>query len=245
VKYQPGDDIIILHTQEEGKVVEILNKNMLLVEVRGVRFPAYIDQIDFPYYHRFTKKKEAPEKKPVKKYIDNLPKEKYAAASLNNEEGVWLSLVPKFTLDDFNDEVVESFKLYLINKNNIGYHFNYTQQFFGDEAFDLKGEILSHHDFYLHDIAFADFNDNPSFSFDFSLLTPDKTKADHFETSVRLKPKQLFQRIEEMKQKNEPTIVFKLFDQYPQKQIEDKPELPEKIIKKNKAYKAEKIREHL
>jgi hypothetical protein len=66
VKYQPGDDIIILHTQEEGKVVEILNKNMLLVEVRGVRFPAYIDQVDFPYYHRFTKKKESPEKKPAK-----------------------------------------------------------------------------------------------------------------------------------------------------------------------------------
>jgi len=45
VKYQPGDDIIILHTKEEGKIIEIINNKMLLVEVRGVRFPAYIAQI--------------------------------------------------------------------------------------------------------------------------------------------------------------------------------------------------------
>ena len=93
--------------------------------------------------------------------------------------------------------------------------------------------------------AFSDFNDNPSFNFDFSLITPDKTKAEHFEASIKLKPKQLFQRIEEMKEKNEPSMVFKLFDVYPEKQVEEKVELPENLIKKNKVYKAEKIREHL
>jgi hypothetical protein len=97
----------------------------------------------------------------------------------------------------------------------------------------------------LHDIVFTDFNDNPSFIFDFSLLTPDKTKAEHLAISFKLKPKQLFQRIEEMKQKNEPTIIFKLFELYPEKQIEEKPDVPDNILKKNKAYKAEKFREHL
>jgi len=245
VKYQPGDDIIILHTQEEGKVVEILNDKMLLVEVRGVRFPAYIDQIDFPYYHRFTKKQSKPQKKPGKKYIDDLPKENDSSLPVNNEEGVWLSMVPKFTLDDFNDEVVELFKLYLVNKNDAGYRFSYFQQFFGENSFELKGEVLSHRDFYLHDISFSDFNDNPSFIFDFSLLSPDKNKSDHFETSVKLKPRQLFQRIEEMKQKNEPTMVFKLFDQYPEKQLEEKIDVPDTVHKKYKLYEAEKFREHL
>jgi len=245
VKYQPGDDILIIHTKEEGKVVEVLNKNMLLVEVRGVRFPVYIDQIDFPYFHRFTNKKESNPKKTSKKYIDDLPKERSAATSIKKEEGVWLSLIPKFTLDDFNDEVVELFKLYLINNTSVGYKFQYKQLFFGDEDFELKGEILSNRDFYLHDIPFSDFNDNPSFNFDFSLITTDKMKAEHYETSIKLKPKQLFQRIEIMKQKNEPTIVFKLFDQYPQKQAEEKIEVPEIIHKKYKVYEAEKIREHL
>lgn len=245
MKYQPGDDILILHTKEEGKVIEVLNKNMLLVEVRGVRFPVYIDQVDFPYFNRFTNKKELTPKKTSKKYIDDLQKERSATTSIKKEEGVWLSLIPKFMLDDFNDEVVELFKLYLINNTTVGYKFQYKQLFFGDEDFELKGEILSNRDFYLHDIPFSDFNDNPSFNFDFNLITTDKTKAEHYETSLKLKPKQLFQRIEEMKHKNEPTIVFKLFDQYPEKQTEEKIEVPEIIHKKYKAYEAEKIREHL
>lgn len=244
MKYQPGDDIIILHTKEEGKVIEILNNKMLLVEIRGVRFPVYMDQVDFPYFQRFTTKDIAA-KKPSKKYIEDVPKEKNKAQNISIEEGAWLSLIPKFTMDEFGDEVVELFKLYLINKNNSGYKFNYYQDFFGEEAFDLKGEILAHHDFYLHDIAFSDFNDNPSFSFDFSLMTADKNKADHYEVTIKLKPKQLFQRIEEMKQKNEPSIAFKLFDIYPGKPVEEKIELTENIIRKNKAYKAERIREHL
>lgn len=217
---------------------------MLLVEVRGVHFPVYIDQVDFPYFHRFTNKKEPAPKKSAKKYIDDVPKERNKVSSTKKEEGVWLSLIPKFTLDDINDEVVELFKLHLINNTSVGYKFQY-KLFFGDEDFELKGEILSNKDFYLHDIPFSDFNDNPSFNFDFNLITPDKIKAEHYETSLKLKPKQLFQRIEEMKQKNEPTIVFKLFDTYPDKKIEEKIEVPETIHKKYKAYKAEKIREHL
>src|SRR5205809_6689131 len=111
VKYQPGDDIIILHTKEEGKIIEIINNKMLLVEVRGVRFPVYIDQVDFPYFHRFTKNQETSEKKSTKKYVDDIPKEKNSTQQLNKEEGVLLSFIPKFTLDEFGDEVVELFKL--------------------------------------------------------------------------------------------------------------------------------------
>lgn len=244
MKYQVGDDILVLHTNEEGKVVEVINKNMLLIEVRGVRFPVYTDQIDFPYFKRFAKKDQA-KKSFTKTYIDNIPKEKKPTDATTNVTGVWLSLIPKFTLDDFNDEVVELFKLYLINNNTIGYKFSYVQSFFGEDDFDLKGEILMRKDFYLHDVAFSDFNDNPSFNFDFSLVTIDKTKADHFEASIRLKPKQLFLRIEEMKQKNEPSIMFKLFDVYPEKSIDEKVELSSRISNLNKAYNAERIREHL
>lgn len=243
MKYQPGDDIIILHTNEEGKVIEVLNNKMLLVEIRGVRFPVYTDQVDFPYFKRFTQNQQT--KKAEKKYIDNIPKEKKPVQLLVKEEGVYLSLIPKFTMDEFGDDVVELFKLYLVNHNKTGYKFHYIQSFFGNEEFELNGEILMRNDFYLHDIAFSDFNDNPSFSFDFSLITADKTKAEHFETSVKLKPKQLFQRIEEMKEKNEPSLVFKLFDIYPARQIEEKVELPAKFLNKNKAYKAGKIREHI
>ena len=67
--------------------------------------------------------------------------------------------------------------------------------------FELTNEITATHDFYLHDIKFSDFNDNPTLFFEFSLLTADKKKAEFFETSLKLKGKQIFQRVEEMKKK--------------------------------------------
>ena len=222
MKYQVGDEIVVLHTNEEGKVVEIINNKMVMIEVRGVKFPSYIDQIDFPYFKRFTEKKPVFQQKKEKKFVENIPKEKSKPTEVRATTGVWLSLTPKFTIDEFGDEVPELFKIHLVNRTETGYRFEYMQQFLGKADFELSNEIIAFHDFYLHDISFADFNDNPSFIFDLSLITPDKKKANHYEASVKIKAKQLFQRLEEMKQKNEPTIVFRLFDKYPEKQVEEK-----------------------
>lgn len=245
MKYQIGDEIIVLLTHEEGRVVDIMNENMVMIEVRGVKFPAYMDQIDFPYFHRFTKKKVVEEKKTVKTFIDNIPKEKPKPNQIKVADGVWLSFIPKFALDDFNDEVVELLKIHLVNKTNTAYHFTYTQKFAGEDYFELKNEIKAFHDFYIHDIDFASVNDSPSFFVDFSLQQPDKKKADHFETSLKIKPKQIFQRIEEMKDKNEPTISYKLFDEYPERQFEEKFELSGLAAKGFKIYEANKIRQNL
>ncbi len=73
MKYEAGDKIIVLQTQEEGKVLEILNEKMVMIEVRGVKFPAYTDQIDFPYFKMFTQKK-TPEKKKI--FVDDVKREK-------------------------------------------------------------------------------------------------------------------------------------------------------------------------
>ena len=48
MKFQVGDRVIVLHSHEQGEVVDIINEEMVMVEVRGVRFPAYIDQLDYP-----------------------------------------------------------------------------------------------------------------------------------------------------------------------------------------------------
>ena len=76
MKFQIGDKVLILHSNEEGEVVDIINNKMVMVDVRGVKFPAYIDQLDFPYFKRFSEKKLFPEKKKQKSYIDNVKKEK-------------------------------------------------------------------------------------------------------------------------------------------------------------------------
>jgi hypothetical protein len=89
MKFQVGDRVLVLHSNEEGEVIDIINDKMVLIEVRGVKFPAYIDQLDFPYFKRFSEKKLFPPKK-EKKYVDNLKKEKVQAPRV--EDGVWLSL---------------------------------------------------------------------------------------------------------------------------------------------------------
>lgn len=245
MKYQVGDEIIVLHSNEEGKVTEIMNDKMVMIEVRGVKFPAYMDQIDFPYFMRFSKKKTVEEKKPAKTYVDQLPKEKPQPNKIKTSEGVWLAFIPKFELDEFNDEVVELLKVYIVNKSDKGLRFTYGQSFLGDINFELKNEVTAFHDFYLHDISFASLNDSPSFNIDFSLITPIKNKAEHFETTLKLKPKQIFQRIEEMKAKNEPTVSYKLFDNYPDKAVDERPELTGLAKKGFKIYEANKIRQNL
>ena len=92
MKYQIGDKVLILHSNEEGEVVDLINDKMVMIEVDNVRFPVYMDQIDFPYFKRFTEKK--PERK-FKIFIDNVKKEK-ATSKYKVAEGVWLSFLPVF-----------------------------------------------------------------------------------------------------------------------------------------------------
>jgi hypothetical protein len=40
MKFQVGDRVLILHSNEEGEVVDIINNKMVMVDVRGVKFPA-------------------------------------------------------------------------------------------------------------------------------------------------------------------------------------------------------------
>lgn len=243
MKYQIGDTVLILHSNEEGQVVDIMNDKMLLVDVKGVSFPVYMDQVDFPYFKRFTEKKMFPAKK-EKQYIDDIRKEKQIGEA-RVADGVWLTFLPVMDTDEFGDVVVEELKLHLVNRTEVPYNFIYKLHFFGKPDFDLKNTIHPFEDFYLHDVDFADLNDSPSFEFDFSLVQPDKKKADHFESSVKLKPKQLFAKIEELKQKNQATFSQRLFENYPNKVYEDNLELGRLAAKGYKIYDASQARQHL
>src|SRR5688572_17011151 len=153
MKYQVGDIVLVLHSNEEGQIVDFINDKMAMVEVRGVRFPVYMDQIDFPYFKRFTEKKIVPAAPKPKKYIDNLKKEK-PSQDEKVSDGVWLTFLPVMDTDEFGDLVVEELKLHLINRTPVPYNFIYKQNFFGETEFELKNRVNPFEDFYLHDIAF-------------------------------------------------------------------------------------------
>ena len=137
MKYQIGDKILVLHSQEEGEVVDLINDKMVMIEVDRIRFPVYMDQIDFPYFKMFSEKKLRPAKE--KQYIDNIKKEKNPVKP-KATDGVWFSFLPVFDKDIFDDDVVESFKLYLVNHTGEAYIFNYTLNFSGKQDFELKNE---------------------------------------------------------------------------------------------------------
>ena len=241
MKYQVGDKIIVLHSNEEGEVIDIINDKMVMIDVRGEKFPAYMDQIDFPYFKRFTEKKLFPEKR-QKKYVEDVRKEK-AVPRERIADGAWLSFLPQFATDEFGDDVVTELKIHLLNRTDRAYNFTYNLHFFGKSEFEIRNEMAAFSDFYLHDIPFEDINDSPSFNFEFSLLLPDKTKADYYESSLKLKPKQLFDRIEELKKKGEATFTYLLFEKYPDRPYEDRLEAP--VNKGQKIYNLKDIRRHL
>lgn len=241
MKYEIGDKIIVLHSDEEGKVIDIINDKMVMIEVRGVKFPAYMDQIDFPYYKMFTQKKIV-EKKKI--HVDNVQKEK-AVKKQKTSDGVWLNFIPVFDKDVFDDDIVEKLKVYLVNHNEEVYQFHYNLFFSGESHFELKNTIRGLSDFYLHDIKFDDLSESPRFDVEFSLETENKKKAPYFETSLKLKGKQVFKKLEDLQLKNEPSFSYVLFTDYPERVEEEKVDLSKLGNAGFRVYDAAKARENL
>ena len=66
-----------------------------------------------------------------------------------------------------------------------------------------------------------------------------------YEASLKLRPKQLFDKIEEINKKGEATFSYRLFEHYPDKAPEEKPELDSLNSKGAKIYNAKEARKHL
>ena len=241
MKYEPGDKIIVLQTDEEGKVIEIMNEKMVMIEVRGVRFPAYTDQIDFPYFKMFTQKKPV-EKKKI--FVDDIKREKKTVKKKTGD-GVFLNFIPVFDKDVFDDDVVEKLKVYLVNQNEEGYQFKYDLVFDAQSSFNLESRVEGLSEFYLHDVSFEDMGEGPKFEFEFSLAEPDKKKALFHEVFFKMRSKQLFKKIEETQLKNEASFAYELFIAYPDKIEEDKMDLSKLGNAGFRVYDAGKIKDYL
>lgn len=212
MKYEVGDKIIVLHSREEGRVIDIINDQMVMIEVRGVKFPAYMDQIDFPYFTMFSKPKPVPPKKVI--YVDDVPREKELKKGKENE-GVFLGFLPVLEKDVFDDDVIEKLKVYILNQNDEDYNFTYNLIFSGVPGFRLKNTVERHTQFYLHDVQFEDLNDNPRFEFVFELKKPQRRKAEYIEKVIKLKAKLLFKKINEVLENGQATFAYELFFDFP------------------------------
>jgi len=242
MKFQVGDKILVLHSNEEGEIIEIINNEMVLIDVAGVQFPIYMDQIDFPYFKQFTAKKEI--KTPSKIYIDQIPIEKKQLETIEMKN-ISLQCMPVFETDSFGEEIIREMKLYLVNQTEQDVQFSYQLTLSGKHSFELNNIILAYQNFYIHNILFENWSDNPVFNFHFTLLKPKLNKVDHFKTFIKIKPKQLFNKIEELKVKNEPALVFPLFEEWPNKKEEDIIDIYIPKPKNNQVFNASKAADYI
>ena len=146
MKFQENDSIIVTATGERGKVIEWIDKLMVLIEVDSVQFPVYADQIDFPYFQDFTSKKDQPT--PVNKTI-TIPRSEKNIKKLPELDGVWLSFFPILDKDVFDDDIISHFRIYLLNHTEDDLIFELSIYYGTTKEIDLKHTIKSLDEMYL------------------------------------------------------------------------------------------------
>lgn len=202
---------MMLHSKEEGTVVDIINDQMVMVEVGGTSFPVYLDQIDFPYFHRFTQKKAPLPRQRTPG--EEIPREKPSGAP-KPEKGMFLTMLPVFVSDGY-DDIVSTLKFHLLNETNRIYTFHFEIWLHNSLFLELKQEIHPFQHTYLADLDFDQLNDNPRFEFTFTPKSSDLTLAAAYQKTWKVKAKQLFQQLAELQQKQQATINYTLFEKYP------------------------------
>ena len=218
MKYQVGDKVVLLHSKEEGIILEILDQQMARVLVDGVDFPVYLDQLDFPYYYQFSKKHQHNRPIPAAPNLplSEIPKEKYTGTKAVLDRGLQLVFFPILHPDEA-DFLVDRFKVYLSNGLRYSFSFSYCYRKKGQEHWSQSGLSQSDTDFYLHDILFEDFSDNPIFQFTCKPLNGLENLKEEFATIIRIKPRQLFEQLEKVRLQKLASFSLMIFENFPLK----------------------------
>ncbi|SFE92113.1 Smr domain-containing protein [Chitinophaga sp. CF118] len=214
MKYEIGDKILLLHSKEEGTVVDIINAEMVMVEVGKVSFPVYLDQIDFPYFHRFTAPKVTPPPTRIPGW-DIKPEKKQE--TFKESKGVFLSVLPVFQVEGY-EENVQVLKFHLLNETQMAYRFHFQVWLKQRLELEIRNDIDAFKHFYLSDLLFESLNDSPRLEFTFYPKENDPTLAPAYQKIWKIKPKQLFQQLNELKARRDATLSYPLFEKYPIKE---------------------------
>lgn len=204
MKFSIGDKVRLKQTGDEGEVVSLLNDKMAEVSVGGTVFPAFTDELEHPYLEWFTNK--ATRKKKIS-LPEQLPVEKITARIPKLAKGTYLSFIPVFA-DDAFDEVVDYLKIYLVNELPFDIKYTYEQRVGENSIFKLDGVIHAFGNIYLHNVPYANMNDKPKFHWKLAHHT--NIKIAPAEGMLRIKPEKLFEHINQVISKNEPAFSYQL-----------------------------------
>jgi hypothetical protein len=217
MKFQEGDQIIVVATGDKGVVVEWINKKMLTIDVGGVQFPVYADQIDFPYFDAFTKKKTIPSKKSAS---TDIPKREKIPPKNIPRDGVHLSFFPVLDKDVFDEDLFSHYRVYILNHTDDMLIVHFSVFFKEVKELETKHTMGALEDLYLFDVSFDRLNDHPKFHFDFSLEKSNPQKAINHFVSFKPRPKQFLSLSEKTIKEHNASFSFVLFWEYPDKGLE-------------------------
>ncbi|MEY2596257.1 MAG: hypothetical protein RI965_1529 [Bacteroidota bacterium] len=217
MKFQEGDKIIVTATGERGFVVEWINNKMLTIEVDGTQFPVYADQIDFPYFEEFSKKKTFEQKKHV---VRDIPRKEKRIEKNVPRDGVHLSFFPILDKDVFDENLFSHYRVYLLNHTDDDLFVHFTILYKDLKDIETKHQITALEDLYLFDLSFDRLNDQPKILLLFSLVKSNPQKATQFQVEFRPKPKQFLKLSESTIEAHNASFNFLLFDNFLSKEFE-------------------------
>ena len=241
MKFSIGDPVYIISNKEEGVIEEFIGKDMASVLVNGKSYYVYLEDMEHPYLRWFLSKNQKEKKKTP--YIDQLSVEKNFERKAVLPTGIYLVCMPVYKLDGF-DEVVEKVKVFFYNETFYQYRFEYSCKVQGAQVFNLDSDLLPESEFYLHDVAFEEMAKSPIFNFRF--VDEKDAKLDN-ENLLTIKPKKLFEKIDEIKYANNAFFYFLLFEKLTirEKKTNILPEsnwkMPQQNVKETRHFSFEEV----
>jgi hypothetical protein len=217
VKFSVGDKVVVKHTKEEGKVIQIINNEMVELEVLNTHFPAFVDELDHPYLEMFTSKKINARKKALN--LDDFPGERpgmqvgNANAHPDLASGFYFSILPVYFFDKEGDSLAR-LKLYFINQSQHTIKMKYDCMTNLGKEFTLGTTLYPYQHLYLHHIPFDLVNENLSFNFELETIAKLEVQK-RLEHNLKLKPKVIFQKLHQLEERGEPLLSFQIAEDFP------------------------------
>lgn len=208
MKFTVGDLVRVKKTGEEGKVIRLLDDDMVEVNINQVLFPVHIDEVEHPYFHWFTQKQRS-KKISATALIDHLPQEKKKKKSelAQFTPGCSLQFLPVYEDDGF-EEVIVMLKIYLINQTMFELQLDYNCDLKQQSVFSHKAQVLPYQTYFLHDIKYSDLLLIPEFQW--QIQSRDKSLYFYFKDALKIKPKKLMELLQKMQFLNEPSFSLQI-----------------------------------
>jgi hypothetical protein len=207
MKFSVGDAVWMRQTAEEGTIVSFLSATIYEVEVAGIRFPVFADQLEHPYLRRFQQPgfRKAPEELPIP-----VP-EKIKPQRL--PRGAYLSLMPVYGTEQAADEIV-AVKVHLLNELPETLRFEYeVRNARRQSVFDLSGLVSPYSNLYIHTIPWELLAAQPRFHW---VLQPTYggQMGPQEQGTVQLRARQLIQRVRQLEESGAPAFSELLVDHF-------------------------------